>query len=69
MNRMQLTEKQPLLAIFLVIDGLIFVIFFDRENFEQAVLTIQIWVGVLHNINIQKCHFLGLVALSPIIQY
>ena len=69
MNRMQLTEKQPLLAIFLVIDRLIFVIFFDRVNFEQAVLNIQIWVGVLHNINIQKCYFFGLVALSPIIQY
>ena len=69
MNRVQPTEKQPSMAIFSVIDGLIFIIFFNRENFEQAALNIQIWVGVLHNIKIQKCYFLGLVALSPEIQY
>ena len=66
MNRVQPAEKQPSMAIFSVIDRLIF---FNRENFEQAALNIQIWVGVLHNINIQKCYFLGLVALSPEIQY
>ena len=69
MNRLQPTEKQPSMAIFSVIDGLIFIIFLNRENFEQAALNIQIWVGVLHNIKIQKCYFLGLVALSPEIQY
>ena len=69
MNRVQPTEKQQSMAIFSVIDGLIFIIFFNRENFEQAALNIQIWVGVLHNIKIQKCYFLGLVALSPEIQY
>ena len=69
MSRVQPTEKQPSMAIFSVIDGLIFIIFFNRENFEQAALNIQIWVGVLHNIKIQKCYFLGLVALSPEIQY
>ena len=69
MNRGQPTEKQPSMAIFLVTDGLIFTIFFNRENFEQAALDIEIWVGVLHNIKIQKCYFLGLVALSPEIQY
>ena len=61
---MQPTEKQPLVAIFSVIDGQIF-IFFDRENFEQVALNIQIKVGVLHNIKIHKCYFLGLVAFSP----
>ena len=66
---MQPTEKQPLVTIFSVIDELILIIFFDRENFEQAVLNIQIWLGTLHNIKIQKCHFLGQVALSPKIQY
>ena len=69
MNRVQPTEKQPAVAIFSVIDGLIFIIFFSRQNFEQAALNIQIWVGVLHNIKIHKCYFLGLVALSPQIQY
>ena len=64
MNRVQPTEKQPSMAIFSVIDGLIF-FFFNRENFEQAALNIQIWVGVMHNIKIHKCYFLGLVALSP----
>ena len=66
MNRVQPAEKQPSMAIFSVIDRLIF---FNRENFEQAALNIQIWAGVLHNIKIQKCYFLGLVALSPEIQY
>ena len=42
--------------------------FFNRENFEQVALNIQIWVGVMQNIKIQKCYFLGLVALSPEIQ-
>ena len=69
MNGVQPTEKHPSMAIFSVIDRLIFIIFFNRENFEQAVLNIQIWAGVLHNIKIQKCYFLGLVALSPEIQY
>ena len=46
------------MAIFSVIDGLIFIIFFNRENFEQVELNIQIWEGVLHNIKIQKCYFL-----------
>ena len=68
-NRVQPTEKQPLKAIFSVIDGLIFIIFFNRENFEQATLNIQIWVGLLHNIKLQKCYFLRLFALSPEIQY
>ena len=63
------TEKQPSMAIFSVIDGQIFIIFLNRENFEQAALNIKICVGVLHNIKIQKCYFLGLVALSPEIQY
>ena len=57
------------MAIFSVIDGLIFITFFNRENFEQAALNIQIWVGVMHNIKIQKCYFLGLAAFSPEIQY
>ena len=51
------------MAIFSIIDGLIF-IFFNRENFEQAPLNIQIWVGLrMHNIMIRKCYILGLVAL------
>ena len=62
MNRVQPTEKQPSVTI---ISGVIFIIFFDRENFEQAALNIQIWVRVLHNIKTHKCYFLGLVALSP----
>ena len=57
------------MAIFSVINGIIFIIFFNRENFEQAVLNIQIWVGVMHNIKIHQCYFLGLVADSPEIQY
>ena len=72
MNRVQPTEKQQSVAIFSVIDGVIFnflKIFFGRENFEQVALNVQIWVGVLHNIKIHKCYFLGLVALSPEIQY
>ena len=69
MNRVQPTEKQPSMTIFLVTDGLMFIIFFKRENFEQAALNIQIWVGALNNIKIQKCPFLGLIALSPEIQY
>ena len=69
MNRVQTTKKQPSVTAFSVIDGVIFIIFFDRENFEQAGLNIQIWVGVLYNIKIHKCYFLGLVALSPDIQY
>ena len=69
MNRVQPTKKQPSVTAFSVIDGVIFIIFFDRENFEQAALNIQIWVGVLYNIKIHKCYFLGLVALSPDIQY
>ena len=48
---------------------LIFITFFNRENLEPATLNIQIWVGVLHNFKFQKCYFLGLVALSPEIQY
>ena len=68
MNRVKPTEEQPLVAIFSVIDGLIFITFFDRENFEQAALNIQIWVGVLHNIKVHTCYFLGLDALSPEIQ-
>ena len=62
---MKPTEKQPSLAMFSVFDGLICIIFFNRKNFEQAALNIQIWVGVMHNIKIHKCYFLGLVALSP----
>ena len=69
MNRVQTTKKQPPVTTFSVIDSVIFIIFFDRENFEQAALNIQIWVGVLYNIKIHKCYFLGLVALSPDIQY
>ena len=71
MNRVQPTEKQPLVTIFSVIDGLIFIFFFffSRVTFAQAALNIQIRVGVLHNIKIHKCYFLVLVALSPEIQY
>ena len=61
-------EKQPSENIFSVIDELIFIIFFNRENFVQA-LNKQIWVGVPHNIKIHKCYFLGLVAVSLEIQY
>ena len=43
--------------------------FFNRENFEQAALNIQIWVGLLHTIMIHKCCFLGLVALCSGIQH
>ena len=68
MNRVQPTEKQPSMAIFSVIDALILIIFFNRQSFEQATLKIQIWVGVLENIKIQKCYFLGLVALILEIQ-
>ena len=42
--------------------------FFNRENFEQAALDINIWVGLLHNITIHKCYFLGPAALSSRIQ-
>ena len=69
MNRVQPTVKQPSVAIFSVIDGLIFFFFFNREIFKQAWLNIQIWAGVLNNTKIHKCYFLGLVALSPEIQY
>ena len=70
MNRVQPTEKQPLVTIFSVIDGLIFFFFFfSRVTFAQAALNIQIRVGVLLNIKIHKCYFLVLVALSPEIQY
>ena len=65
MNRVQPTEKQPSVTIFSINNGVIFIIFFDRENFEQAALNIQIWVRVLHNIKTHKCYFLGLAALSP----
>ena len=52
------------MAIFSIIDGLIFILF-NRENFEQAPLNIQIWVGLrMHNIMIRKCYILGLVALK-----
>ena len=57
------------MAIFSVIDGPIFIIFVNRENFEQAALNIQIWVEILDNIEIHKCFFLGLVNLIPEIQY
>ena len=69
MSRVQPTEKQSPVVTFSVNDGLIFIICFYRENFEQAALNIQIWVGVLHDIKIHKCYFLGLVALSLEIQY
>ena len=42
MNRVQPTENQMSMAIFLITDGLMFIIFFNRENFEQAALNIQI---------------------------
>ena len=67
MSRMQPTEKEPSVAIFSVIDGLIFFFFFNRENFEQAAVNIQTLVGLLHNIKIH--YFVGLVALSLEIQY
>ena len=35
---------------------------------KKTALKIQFWVGLLHNIMIHKCCFLGLVALSPGIQ-
>ena len=57
---MQPKEKQPSTAIFLVINGLIFIIFLIERT-----LNIQIWLGLLYNIMIQKCYFLELVALSP----
>ena len=38
--------------------------FINRDNFGKAVLNIQIWVGLLHNIMIHKCFFQGLVALN-----
>ena len=59
MNRVQPTEKQLSVAIFSIIDGLIFIIFFNRKYFEQAAPNIQIWVGVLHNIKIYNCYLLG----------
>ena len=68
MNIVQSSEKQPSMAIFSVTEQLIF-IFVNRENLDQGALNIQIWVGVLHNIKIQECYFLGLVALSQEIQY
>ena len=59
-----------------VVDGYIFNYwwtnfhyFFNRVNFEQAALNIQIWVALLYNIMIHKCYILGLVALSPGIQH
>ena len=64
-EKIETYRKQPSLAIFSVIDGLIFITFFNREIFEQAALNMQIWVGVMHNIKIHKCYFLALVALSP----
>ena len=57
---MQPKEKQPSTAIFLVINGLIFIIFLIERT-----LNIQICLGLLYNIMIQKCYFLELVALSP----
>ena len=42
MNRVQPTKKQPSVTTFSVIDRVDFIIFFDRENFEQAALNIQI---------------------------
>ena len=64
---MQHTERYSSTTILSIIDGLIFIVF-NRENFEQAALNIQIWVGLLHNIMTQKCYFLGLVALYSGIQ-
>ena len=64
---MQHTERYSSATILSIIDGLIFIVF-NRENFEQAALNIQIWVGLLHNIMTQKCYFLGLVALCSGIQ-
>ena len=64
---MQPTEIHPSTAALSITDGLIHY-FFNRENFEQAALNIQIWVELLHNIMVHKCYFLGLVALSPGIQ-
>ena len=57
------------MAIFATIDGLIFIIFFNRENFEQAALDIPIWVGLLHYIMVHERYFLGLVALSQEVQH
>ena len=39
--------------------------FFNRENFQQAALNIQIWLGLLQNFTIHKSFFLGLFALNP----
>ena len=50
------------MAIFSIIDGLISIIF-NKENFEQGTINIQIWVELLHNIMIHECYFLGLGAL------
>ena len=49
MTRVKPTENQPSLAIFSVIDGIIFIIFFNRENFEQAA-----FIGILRNIKVHK---------------
>ena len=65
LNRMQPTKRQPLMAIFSVIDGLVFIFFFfNIENFEQAGPNIQIWLRLLHNIMIHKYYFLELVRSS-----
>ena len=57
MNRVQPTEKQLSMAIFFSHWWTNFLFFFNRQNFEQAVLDIQIWVGLLHNIKMHKCYF------------
>ena len=48
--------------IFSIIDGIFFIIFFNKENFKQVVQIIQIWVRLLRNIVIHKGYFLGLVS-------
>ena len=57
-------KRQPSMDILSIIDGLISIIFFNGENFEQAALNKEIYVGLLHNTMLHKCSFLGLVAVS-----
>ena len=51
---MQPKERQPSADIFSIIDGLILIVFFNRENFNQAALNIQTCAGLLHNSMIHK---------------
>ena len=62
------SKKQPSMAIFSIVYGLIIDghwFFFNGESFEWAVLNIQIWVGLLHNIMIHKCLISGASCAWP----